>query len=152
MPGLSGIRLYERYDRRGIADFLGVKYSRYWEQGVVRADSNYLLFVTLDKSGSPAELRYDDRFLSPSDLQWQSQNQESRATRGAKYMNRGAQDLQFHLFVRRSPRDPNNQAARFVYLGQVRFHSWEGDNPINIHWRLDDPVPGNLRAELEIPP
>ena len=148
MGSLTGIRLHERYDRKELAELLGTKYTRYWQQGVVRVDDNYLLFVTLDKTGRPVAIRYDDRFLSPTDLQWQSQNQDSRAKRGTRYTNRGARNLGFHLFVRRGPYDADQRTARFVYLGEVRHHSWVGDNPINIRWTLDHAVPEELRHEL----
>lgn len=151
MIGLPGILPHHRYDRQEIAGLLSAKYSRYWQQGVVRVDSDFLLFVTLDKTGKPPEFQYADRFLSATEFQWQSQNQESRAKRGAKYQNRGVVDLRFHLFVRRRAKDDNNNTAKFAYLGRVRFHSWEGDNPINIRWALDIPVPSNLLSELDLP-
>jgi hypothetical protein len=146
----TALRLYEWYSRESIASSLGAKYSRYWDQGVVRVGSDYLLFVTLDKSGRPAAERYDDRFLSPSEFQWQSQNQDSRAGRGAKYQNRGAVDLHFHLFLRRTSRAEDGSTSPFLYAGVVRFDSWQGDNPITIRWRLDHPIPDGPVRELAV--
>lgn len=151
MSGLANLQLFHRYHRQEIANFVGVNVNQYWQQGVVRADLDYMLFVTLDKTGRPPAIQYDDRFLSPTDFQWQSQNQETRAKRGAKYQNRGRLNFRFHLLVRRSSREADNTTAPFVYLGQVRFHSWDSDNPINIRWTLDNPVPQNLRSELKVP-
>lgn len=144
MELLHGLDLWGRYHRKEVADSLGAKYSRYWQQGVVRVERDYLLFVTLDKSDRPAEHRYDDRFLNASEFHWQSQNQESRAKRGEKYLNRGTPDLRFHLFVRKSSRDADNHTVRFTYLGVVRFHSWSGDNPISIQWTLEKPISPEL--------
>jgi Domain of unknown function (DUF3427) len=143
--------LHSRYKREDVANDFGVRRSRYWEQGVVRVENDYLLFVTLEKKDLPPNHRYSDRFISRSEFDWQSQAQESRAGRGTKYQNRGEQDTRFHLLVRRSLRTEDLRSSPFVYLGRVRFVSWEGDNPINIRWKLDTPVPLELLDELKVP-
>jgi hypothetical protein len=143
--------LHSRYRREEVASDFGVRCTRYWEQGVVRVEDHYLLFVTLEKKDLPPNHRYTDRFVSRSEFDWQSQARESRAGRGAKYENRGEQNARFHLLVRRSLRTSDQRSSPFVYLGQVRFVSWEGDNPINIRWKLDIAVPLELSDELKVP-
>ena len=151
MPGLGSIELYGRYDRRTIAEAVGGKFSRYWQQGVVRAGNDLILFVTLDKSTHPAEYRYNDRFLSAVVLQWESQNQDSRLGRGRKYEQHVAAGVGIHLFVRKKSRTEEGTASPFVYLGQIAFRDWEGDNPVVVRWALNSPVPIRLRTELLVP-
>jgi hypothetical protein len=151
MSLLMGLQLHEKYKREVVAEIVGKKYGRYWQQGIVRAGSDFLIFVTLDKSRHPPKARYKDKFLSPREFEWQSQNQDSRNGRGAKYQNRGVEDLHFHLFVRLHSLNEDGESSPFTYLGIVRFDSWEGDNPITITWRLDELAPAQLLLELKGP-
>jgi hypothetical protein len=151
MAGLGTIELYGRYDRRTIAEALGRKFTRYWQQGVVRPGSNLILFVTLDKSTLPSVYRYKDRFLSADLLQWESQNQDTRAGRGRKYQQHAGDGVAIHLFVRRRATSTDGGANPFVYLGQVTFRDWESDRPVVVRWALDSPIPIRLRAELLVP-
>jgi hypothetical protein len=144
------MQLHSRYKRDQLASEFGVRCTRYWEQGVVRIENDYLLFVTLEKKDLPPDRRYTDRFVSCVEFDWQSQKRESRAGRGAKYQNRGERDARFHLLVRRSIRTEDHRSSPFVYLGQVRFVSWDGDHPINIRWKLDTAVPTELLDELKV--
>lgn len=148
---LPSIQLHDRYLRREIASALGANLSPYWQQGVVRVGNVYLMFVTLEKHRQPTNYRYDDRFLSAETFQWQSQYQESRAKRGRKYSQGDSLGLSYHLFVRRSARADSGELSAFVYVGRVHFQDWDGDNPINIRWRLETPVPAGFYQEFSVP-
>jgi superfamily II DNA or RNA helicase/diadenosine tetraphosphate (Ap4A) HIT family hydrolase len=46
---------------------------------------------------------------------------------------------------------PGGGGAPFVYCGDVRFVSWQGDRPITVRWELPEGVPARLREELAVP-
>ena len=65
----------------------------------------------------------------------------------SKHRERG---LAVHLFVRRTKKF-GQKAAPFVYCGEVNFVEWEGNAPITIKWRLENPVPEHMRRSLQVP-
>lgn len=145
------------YAREQIPTMFGEVFSdAIWNAGfIVRpADrpKHVFLLVTLDKEQMLEGHKYADRFLGPDRFEWQSQNRTSREdARGALLRNHAARDVPVHLFVRPNKRGANNAAAAFVYCGPVQFESWEGDKPITIRWKLEEPVPQRLRAFLNVP-
>jgi hypothetical protein len=151
MDGLGAIVLHGRYDRKAIAESQGLSLSRYWQQGVIRVENDILLIVTLDKSSQPVRYQYQDRFLSNSVLHWQSQNKDSQRRRARKYQRHVADGRVVHLFVRRAALSHDGTTSPFIYLGPVTFKDWNGDNPVNVRWVLDKPIPPDLREELLVP-
>ena len=110
-----------------------------------------LLFVTLDKSGQPEKHKYQDAFLSPTEVRWQSQNKTSQASESGQRLARHRElGVTIHLFVRARPKD-GAKTAGFVYCGPVEFQRWEGEKPITVWWRLAAAVPEQLRAGLRVP-
>ncbi|HEU5117847.1 MAG TPA: DUF3427 domain-containing protein, partial [Isosphaeraceae bacterium] len=55
-----------------------------------------------------------------------------------------------HLFVRGQAK-VNGKTQPFIYCGALEFERWEGEKPITVWWRLRQPVPEHLRAELDVP-
>ena len=96
-----------------------------------------MLLVTLDKQAAVAEHKYEDEFLSPSECQWQTQNQTRRDGKHGKLIRKHeALEKQIHLFVRKRPKRANSKAAPFLYCGELQFERWEGERPITVWWRL----------------
>ena len=144
--------LWKAYSREQIPGLFGLPFvSAVWQQGFVQRDNRLFLLVTLDKSSAADEHKYDDKFLSPSEFRWQSQNrtaQDSSAGRAIReHRERG---IEVHLFVRRQSKTKAGKAAPFTYCGMVDFIRWEGDRPITVTWRLSREVPERLRADLDV--
>jgi len=144
--------LWKAYSREQIPGLFGLPFvSAVWQQGFVQRDNRLFLLVTLDKSTAADEHKYDDRFLSPSEFRWQSQNrtaQESSAGRAIQeHRKRG---IEVHLFIRRQSKTKAGKAAPFTYCGMVDFVRWEGDRPITVTWRLSREVPERLRSDLDV--
>ena len=144
--------LWKAYSREQIPGLFGLPFvSAVWQQGFVQRDNRLFLLVTLDKSTAADEHKYDDKFLSPSEFRWQSQNrtaQDSSAGRAIReHRERG---IEVHLFVRRQSKTKAGKAAPFTYCGMVDFIRWEGDRPITVTWRLSREVPERLRADLDV--
>jgi hypothetical protein len=149
----AGPALWTRYVRADVPKLFGFEFKGFESQsGVVERDKLTLLFVTLDKAGKPEEHRYDDGFVSPTHFRWQSQNRTRRESEaGRRLAEHVARGISIHLFVR--PLAKIRGAAQpFLYAGPLIFANWEGDNPITVDWRLANPIPEHLAAELRITP
>jgi superfamily II DNA or RNA helicase/diadenosine tetraphosphate (Ap4A) HIT family hydrolase/HKD family nuclease len=148
----AGPELWYEYMRADIPPLWGMEFSKArWERGYVKIDQHIFLLVTLEKKGMQQAHQYDDRFLSPTEFQWVSQNQQSqKRPSGQIIKNHEQEGMQVHLFVRKKGKTPNNKAMAFIYCGDVTFIDWEGSEPITIRWQLKDQVPDHLRQSFGI--
>jgi superfamily II DNA or RNA helicase/HKD family nuclease len=141
--------LHERYSRdevfigMGDATFDRPSTSREGVRSLkdLRADC---FFVTLDKSGtgfSPTT-RYRDYPISPFEFHWESQSTTRISSpTGQRYVGRIDRGWRFLLFVRDSPDLPAGRTAPFLFLGPVTYVRHENDQPIQVTWRLQTPMP-----------
>lgn len=103
-----------------------------------------LLFVTLNKSEkqfSPSTM-YHDYAISERLFHWQSQN-SARADRGKglSYIQHRENGKRIFLFVREQSKDENERTMGFVNFGEVEYVAHTGSQPMNITWRLKQPMP-----------
>ena len=145
--------LWKSYSREQIPPLFSLEFNKAtWQQGFVRKGNLSFLLVTLDKSTAIESQKYKDHFLSPDSFQWQSQNQTKRdSNSGRSICNHQELNIGIQLFVRPRSKLVNGKACPFTYCGKVDFVSWEHDNPITVVWKLQQPVPDRLRAELKVP-
>jgi Domain of unknown function (DUF3427) len=117
-----------------------------WNQGFVRLDNHIFLLVSLEKAGLQEVHQYEDnKFLTADLFQWVSQNQQSQeSAAGQALKHHQERDIKVHLFVRATRKTQRGKAAPFLYCGDVVFVDWEGSKPIEIRWRLKEPVPAYL--------
>lgn len=143
---------WHRYTRDEAFKALGINpKGREPQQGVVERPDQFVFFVTLDKTGKAESHQYEDRFESPTQFHWQSQNRTTRSSaRGQRYLQQEQDSLPVHLFVRHRAKT-GNKTSPFLYVGQLRFLRWEGDKPITIWWGLEEEVPERLKGELGVP-
>ncbi len=149
-----GLDLWQTYRRTNLPTLFGAEYSRaVWQTGFVRLAKATLLLVTLEKRDMAEEHRYEDRFLSPDELQWQSQNRTRRETPTGRSL-RDHQDLgiDVHLFVRKQAKGRDGRATPFTYCGLIDFVRWEGDKPITVYWRLRNSLPDTVRRTFNVSP
>ena len=145
--------LWKAYSREQIPGLFGLEFNApVWQQGFVRRGDKTFLLVTLDKSTAADQHKYEDRFLSASEFQWQSQNQTGRDSNpGRTIHDHKALGIDVLLFVRHRSKTGNGKASPFIYCGQLDFVDWSGDKPITVKWRLRDEVPVRMRSELRVP-
>jgi hypothetical protein len=148
----SGLELWKAYAREEVPPIFDLPFtSTRWQQGFVPFEKDIFLFVTLDKESHPEQHRYEDRFLSPSEFEWQSQNRTTQQGKhGQMIQDHGARGITVHLLVR-SESKRGARAAPFVYCGPVRFERWEGEKPIRVWWALENAVPERLWERLSVP-
>jgi hypothetical protein len=143
-------QLWTEYQREAIPPMFGAAFNPgNWNQGIVRLDDKLILLTTLHKGNLSVGGHYEDRFLSPDRMQWQSQTQTRRDSTVGQILSGQRQAGQVHLFVR-TGKLRGNKAAPFLYCGQPTFAGWQDDRPITVTWSLPDAVPPHLRASLGI--
>lgn len=105
-----------------------------------------LLFVTLDKSeGFQERIQYKDYAISPEFFHWQTQNRAGPSNKsGRRYTESSTNGWRFQLFVR------EDRDAAYCALGPVSLVSHEGDRPISINWRLEQPLTAELFRRFSV--
>lgn len=104
-----------------------------------------VFFLTLNKSEkdySPTTM-YNDYSLNSELFHWQSQSttSESSAT-GQRYINHKERGSKILLFVREFKSDRKfGTTEAYTYLGTANYVSHTGSRPMNITWKLDNPIP-----------
>lgn len=148
----AGPELWKRYLRADVPGAFGFEFRGMESQsGVVQRPGGIFLFVTLDKKEAPEAHKYQDRFLSATEFEWQSQNRTSQESElGRDLRNHRERTIDVHLFVRRTKKT-GGRTSPFVYCGKLQFERWEGEKPITVWWTLEQPVPRDLSEELGVP-
>ena len=143
------IKLHARYAREqilvgfGATTFVKQPNSR---EGVfnIKQQNIELLFVTLNKSDkqfSPTT-RYHDYAINETLFHWQSQNSaRPERGKGLEYIKHKEIGKRLFLFVREQTNDEYRRTMGFVNFGEVEYVSHTGSQPMNITWRLVDPMP-----------
>ena len=102
-----------------------------------------LLFVTLNKSDkdfSPST-QYNDYVINENLFHWQSWNFDSHQNEGGRrYINQEETQRKIILFVRENKKDGYGNTCPFHCFGLVNYVSSHGDFPMNVTWKLKEPV------------
>lgn len=145
----SALKVHSRYTREqilaamGASTFAAKSSSR---EGVLAINEQNLecLFVTLNKSEkqfSPTTM-YHDYAISEHLFHWQSQNSaRPERGRGLSYIEQQKLRKTVLLFVREQSKDENGRTMGFVNFGKVHYVSHNGSQPMNVTWRLEQPIP-----------
>lgn len=142
----AGPELWRTYMREDIPPLFGKQFNPgNWNSGIVRVDNDLVLLTTLNKGALSSGNHYEDKFLSPTRMQWQSQNQTRRDGDQGLILSGEKPDAKVYLFVR-GDKLRGSRAAPFIYCGQPRFVSWTGEKPITVQWELEEAVPQHLRT------
>ncbi len=106
-----------------------------------------LLFVTLNKSEkdySPSTM-YHDYAISDTLFHWQSQsNTKPTTTKGKRHVEHIENDITPLLFIRNKRRDERGETEPYFFVGPVDLKDWEGSQPINIVWKVQEPLPADI--------
>jgi superfamily II DNA or RNA helicase len=114
-----------------------------------------VLFITLnkaDKDYSPTTM-YNDYSVNEEFFHWQSQSTTSDTSpTGQRYINHVQGGSKVLLFVREFKTDLAGTAP-YTYLGTAKYVSHHGSRPMNILWKLDNPIPAKYikkTSKLEV--
>ena len=118
----------------------------YWHA----ATQTDLLFVTLQKTErdySPTT-RYLDYAISDTLFHWESQGTTSVASNtGQRYLNHRTLGTNVGLFVRQAKTDSTGRTMPYFCAGLADYVEHRSERPIQITWRLRQPLPGDTFAE-----
>ena len=109
-----------------------------WQSGhIVLNDKNVqILLVTANKNGRQKDQRFDDYFIDELHFHWQSQNSTSLdSKRGQQIINHVKNKSRVYLFVRQH-KLRGKKASPFVFHGEVKYISHEGEKPMIVIWEL----------------
>lgn len=143
------LRLHARYTREQIQAALQLSTLIKKSSGREGVERNKQLNVEImyvdlnktDKDYSPSTL-YKDYALNETLFHWQSQNSVNENTpTGQAYIHETQCML---LFVREQKRDEYRNTMGYIFLGEVKYLSHDGGNPMNIRWQLQTPIPASL--------
>lgn len=151
----AALEKWVQYTREQIPELLGETFSEaIWNVGFVvrpniKSPKQMVLLVTLGKADMHGGFKFLDQFRSPSEFDWQSQNQTTQKSNpGQLIRDHVKRGVAVHLFVRKTKKDAKGSAAPFIYCGPVTFQSWDGEKPINVRWQLDTPLPDRIFEKL----
>lgn len=101
-----------------------------------------LMFVTLNKSDKDfsAETMYNDYVVSEREFHWESQNTDSHAGKGKRFVEQKRNGKKFLLFVREYKRDGYGNTSPFICFGLVDYICSKGDKPMQINWKMHHPI------------
>ena len=140
----AGLVLWGEYNRDEIAKAFGSQNNPSWKVGHRDIDvlgiPHTVLMITLRKANQTRiEHRYADRFLSPSELQWESQaSTKLSSVKGTRIVGQAAEGRSVHLFVQ------YDKDQKFSYLGRLKYVSHEGETPMRVRFELEQPLPSAL--------
>jgi hypothetical protein len=101
----------------------------------------------LEKGFSPRTM-YRDHAVSPTVFHWESQHTAHAGTPAGKRYSKGTSRVL--LFVREHQKLPNGLAEPFVFLGPATFRSGKGERPMQIEWKLAEPMPEWLYRQAAV--
>jgi len=149
------LKIHSRYNRDEILAALRFhqfdkKSSNREGVALSKALNTEALFVTLKKSEkeySPTTL-YDDYAISEDLFHWQSQNRASPDNAsGQSYIQQNQLGRNILIFVREQNEDEYGNTLSYVFLGLPDFLKSSGAKPMNIEWRLAEPMPAYIWKE-----
>lgn len=112
-----------------------------------------IFFITLNKSEkeySPSTM-YKDYAISESLFHVQSQsNTKPTTTKGKRHLNHKEMGITPLLFLRNTKKDERGETESYFFAGPVKLHTWEGSQPIDITWKVEEPLPADIYKQSAI--
>jgi len=111
-----------------------------------------LFFITINKNENdylPSTM-YNDYAISSELFNWESQSTTSiDSPTGQRYIMDKSEGHKVLLFVREYKNKYGN-ATPYIFLGNARYVSHKGSNPIQIIWKMDHPIPERIIRESRL--
>lgn len=96
-----------------------------------------------EKDFSPSTM-YEDYAINEKLFHWQTQSGLSDTSKTAtRYINHEQMKSNISLFVREYKKNGAHTSS-FVFLGNAKYVSHQGNKPISFVWKLDDAIPAKL--------
>lgn len=105
-----------------------------------------IFFITLNKSDKEfsESTLYEDYAISENLFHWQSQNRDTQKSKNIqRYINSNGRVSLFVIEYR----NINGKASPYIYLGECRHVSHQGNKPLSFVWKLNYAIPGKFISE-----
>jgi len=123
-------------------------------QGVLYIEDKHtdLFFITINKNEEdylPSTM-YNDYAINSELFNWESQSTTSiESPTGQRYIKDRSEEHKVLLFVREMKKE-HGVASPYIFLGNARYVSHKGSNPIQIVWKMDHPIPERIIRESNL--
>lgn len=111
-----------------------------------------LFFITINKNEEdylPSTM-YNDYAKSSELFNWESQSTINVDTpTGQRYINDKSKDHKVLLFVREYKKEYNHSLP-YTFLGNAKYYSHSGSNPIQIVWKMEHSIPEKIIRESNL--
>jgi superfamily II DNA or RNA helicase len=112
-----------------------------------------VFFITLNKSEkdySPSTM-YKDYAISEKLFHWQSQSSTKPSTKkGQRHIKHQEKGIVPLLFVRNLKKDERGETEPYFFVGPVQLKSWKGAQPMDIVWKVEEPLPADIYKKSAI--
>jgi hypothetical protein len=112
-----------------------------------------LLFVTLNKSEkdySPSTM-YRDYAISNTLFHWQTQSNTKPTTKkGIRHLEHKEKGITPLLFIRNQRNDERRETEPYFFVGPVKLNRWDGSQPMNIVWKVEEPLPADIYKSTSV--
>jgi len=152
LPYGQPLKLHSRYTRDQI--LVAFKKSSFKKMSSNRegtaenkALNTEILFINLIKSEenfSPTTM-YNDYAVNELLFHWQTQNQaRPDKGKGLSYIKHEETNKRILLFVREKAKNEFGNTLGYVFIGEAKLKDHNGSKPMNINWKLEEPMPHYL--------
>lgn len=117
------------------------------ENKILNVESFFVTLKKSEKEYSPTTL-YDDYAINEELFHWQSQNSTTpESTKGKSYISHRELGKRILLFVREQNDNEYGLTMSYVFLGEANYIQSSGARPMNVTWRLSEPMPAFIWKE-----
>ena len=153
LPYTCPLDVHCTYSQRQLLTALGYTNFGAMRQGVLYLPDKKtdLFLITLNKSDkdySPTTM-YNDYAVNSTLFHWQSQSTTSAdSSTGQRYIHHAETGNRILLFVREFKQDAWGTSS-YTFLGEGEYVRHEGSRPMNILWKLKNPIPAKYLRKVQ---
>lgn len=112
----------------------------------IKTFASLVTFQKTEKEFSPSTM-YQDYPVSRELLHWETQSQTSQASETGQNLIHHQERGYTMLFFARSRKKADSVTSPFTFLGSAALVSYQSDRPIQMIWRLSQPMPVEIYEE-----
>ena len=147
---LPFLKLYEKYNMLNIAQLCNFDkiHSSFRGSGFLKYKNDFFLFITIEKDKFSKASSYHNTFLSKELFTYSSKPSHSCDKADGKRLTDNIKSkVKLHIFVRKFSH-VDKKVQRFIYLGLANTFKFEGNRPINLELKLENPLNDKLYEEF----
>lgn len=148
--GIPFLKLYESYNMLNIAQLCNFPKinSSFRGSGFLKYKDDFFLFITIEKDKFSKASKYENSFLNKEIFTYVSKPTMScEKGDGERIIDIQKSKVKLHIFVRKFSH-VDKKVQNFIYLGLANNHKHNGNKPINLQLKLQNPLSNNLFEEF----